>query len=463
MARVRDLWFSEVPLRDSDGKAVRGDDGRVVYVKRKSPRHPDNGGSKAAKRWLALWADPDGSEVGKAFHKESDAKAHGKAQEADVDRGEYIDPKAGKEKFGPLAEKYIRLRKVGGGSREKYDSVYRHHVSPAFAHRGVARIPASDVLEWLQGPLSKMSGSVQEAAYLIVAGTFDMAVADKLRRDNPARSPIISKPHAGHAEREAWTAELVWRVRDEHPEPYRALVDCAAGLGLRRGCAFALAEEDFDGDAGKVTIRRQLAWIGGRLVFKLPKGGKERTVPLPRGVAASVEAHKAKYPPVAVTLPWMSERDGLKDPVTVRLLFVWRGGGRLASPLLRRKTLGKPIVATWYDGGVWKPALSRAGVIPPPEKNARGTLVYRTGGDRTNGMHALRHHYESMLDNGGVSLAGMMEFMGHSRKGKVITIGVYGHVTEETFEQARQAVDARLFRLRPVAAAGTVTELRSAR
>jgi hypothetical protein len=57
----------------------------------------------------------------------------------------------------------------------------------------------------------------------------------------------------------------------------------------------------------------------------------------------------------------------------------------------------------------------------------------------------------------------MMEFMGHSRKGKVITVGVYGHVTDETFERARQAVDQRLFRLRPVQASGTVAELRPAR
>jgi hypothetical protein len=55
------------------------------------------------------------------------------------------------------------------------------------------------------------------------------------------------------------------------------------------------------------------------------------------------------------------------------------------------------------------------------------------------------------LDNGGVSLADMMEFMGHSRKGQPITIGVYSHVTDETFERARQA-----------APGGTVTELRAA-
>lgn len=442
-------------------------------AKRKTAKHPDNGGSKTAKRWLACWSDPDGNEVTQAFGKQADAKAHGEKQEADAERGDYVDPKkAGKQKFGPLAEKFIRLRAVGGSSRERYWSVYRNHVEPSFAGRRVGTPTASDVLEWLRGPVSKMSGSVQEMAYLIVAGTFDMAVEDKLRRDNPARSKIVPVPHAEHLAREGWTVERAWRIRDEHPEPYRAIVDCCAGLGLRRGCAFALAEDDFefdgddaDRDAGKVRIRRQLAWVGGQWVFKLPKGGKERVVPLPRGVAASVEAHKAKYPPVKVTLPWMTERDGLaKAPVTAALLFAWRGGGRTGvEPRLSRKTYGKPIVAASYEQGVWKPALSRAGIIPEPEKNARGIRVYKVGDDRGQGMHNLRHLYESMLDDGGVSLAGMMEFMGHSRKGKVITVGVYGHVTDETFERARQAVDQRLFRLRPVQASGTVAELRVAR
>jgi len=51
----------------------------------------------------------------------------------------------------------------------------------------------------------------------------------------------------------------------------------------------------------------------------------------------------------------------------------------------------------------------------------------------------------------------------HSEKALPVTFLVYGHVTEETFEQARQAVHSTLFRLRPVESSGTVTELRAAR
>jgi hypothetical protein len=52
-------------------------------------------------------------------------------------------------------------------------------------------------------------------------------------------------------------------------------------------------------------------------------------------------------------------------------------------------------------------------------------------------------------------------FMGHSVKSLPVTFRVYGHLTEETYEQARQAIDRTLFRVRPVSS-GTVTELRAA-
>jgi hypothetical protein len=41
--------------------------------------------------------------------------------------------------------------------------------------------------------------------------------------------------------------------------------------------------------------------------------------------------------------------------------------------------------------------------------------------------------------------------------------GLSVDLADETFEQGRRAVDATLFRLRPVESGGTVTELRAAR
>lgn len=454
MGRVKDLWVSETPARDADGKVRRDDNGHVITTKKKTSKHPDNGGNKDAKRWQAEWTDPDGKVKTRVFAKKAAAAAHWKRMEADAERGEYIDPDAGKEKFGPLSRKALRLRKLGARSRDLYESNLVHHIDPAFAHRAVRSIKPSEVAEWLQGPLiAPFSVSLQEAAFFLLRSTFDLAVADKLRRDNPARSDIIPVPQPGERKpREVWDTATVWKVIDGHPDRYRALAVCEAGLGLREGCAYGLAEDDIDFEAMKVYVRRQVARHKGKLYFKLPKHGRERTIPLSRNVGLALKASMEKYPPVAVTLPWLNEKEEtIGDPVTARLLFVWIGP----------RTGVTAINVRAYTQSVWYPALYAAGLTPPPERDKQRVLRYKSGG-RDTGQHMLRHYFETLLDDGGVSMAGQMEFMGHSRKGQVITTAVYGHVTDKTFQTARRAVDKAMFRPRS-AAGGTVTELRAAR
>ena len=428
--RVRDLWHDR--------------------QRRKTARHPDRGGNKDAKRWLAVWLDPDGNEKSRAFRLEDAAKKYGAKMEADAERGEYVDPKAGRETFGVLAVKHMGLRKVGGGSRRTYESVYRNHVKPVFGDRSVKSVRPSEIAEWMRGPLSSMSESVQSTAYQIVLGTFRLAVADKLRRDNPAASDIIERASPRPAERKAWDTAVMWRVVNAHPAQYRAVILAEAGLGLRQGEALGLGEEDIDFGAGLVTVRRQLSRQGKAWVFKLPKGGKERTVPMSRGMASVLAAHVKEHPPQRYTLPWMTERnDGgkISGEHSCRLLFRRPGGGH--------------VLATSYDRAVWKPALHAAGLIADPVRDKAGAHWPAARGD---GQHAARHYFSVMLQDGGVSLAGVMEFMGHSRKGQVVTIAVYGHVTPETLEQARVVIDRDLFRLRAVKNSldGTVAELRKA-
>lgn len=66
MARVKDLWHSTV--------LVNGPDGKKIPETRKTARHPDRGGNRLAKRWLACWVTPDGREQTKAFRKRWDAE-----------------------------------------------------------------------------------------------------------------------------------------------------------------------------------------------------------------------------------------------------------------------------------------------------------------------------------------------------------------------------------------------------
>ena len=454
MARVKDLWFSEVPVKDATGTSQRDAQNRVVTGKKKTAKHPDNGGSKDAKRWLACWEDPDGREKTRAFSKQSDAKTYASKMEADAQRGQYVDPKAGDELFGPLAEKWLRLSDIGGTTRVKYESAHRNQVKPRFAHRRLKAVKPSDVLEWLNSPEMKaLAGGTRRIAFVIVRSVFDLAVADKMIHENPTRSTIIDPPKDEPRPRKPWTAQTVWRVRDEHPEIYRPVVDCQAGLGTRQGEALALAEEDFDFEAMKVHVRRQISLLGGKSYFKLPKEGRDRWVPLPQGVAAVVRAHIQVHAPVPYELPWMKEDGSVaKEPHVCRLLFRWES--------THERTNGKHVKASSFRDKVWNPALVRAGVLELAEGEQLGSRHHRS--TEGNGTHIVRHFYATTLQDAGISPVGVTAFMGHSVKALPVTFRVYGHVTEETFDLARDAIDRTLYRLRPVRSGGTVTELRTA-
>jgi len=351
MARIKDLWLAEVPVRNPDGKPLRDDTGHVVTMKKKTSKHPDNGGSKTAKRWLACWYDPDGREKTQAFEKKSDAEAYAQRMEGDAERGQYVDPEASKEKFGPLAEKWLRLTGVGATSAVRYESTYRVHVKPAFAGRTLGAVKPSDILEWLASPAMKAVGdSARGMAFIMVRAVFDLAVADKKIHENPTRSPIIKPPGGGEAPRKTWTVQVIWRVRDEHPEEYRAIADCQAGLGARQGEALALGEEDIDFDAGKVHIRRQVARVGKVQYFKLPKEGRDRWVPLPLGLARILRAHMDEHPPRPYELPWLAEDcSTAKEPYVCRLLFRWT----VPTPAPAASTSGRAPTTPGYGTAPW--------------------------------------------------------------------------------------------------------------
>jgi len=411
MSRVRDLWHTT-------GK--RAEDGR----KAKTSRHPDMGGDPKAKRWLAVWI-VEGRERTQAFSTEKAAIAHAAKMQADIERGEYLDPAAGNAAVATLARKWLRLCEVTAGSARRYESIWRVHIEPAFGRRPAGSVSASECAAWSKSLADQPE--TRRLACIILTGVFDLAVADKVRRDNPMRSRVVGKPKPVPLHREPWAAGRIRAVALACGED-EPLVLAAAGLGLRAGEAFGLGLDDFDLAGRVVHIRRQLFRHNAGFVFKLPKGGKERTVPLPRDVAVLLPGSAA----ASFTLPWLRE-DGqmAARPRTVPLLFTLRGA---------------PVRAGDWDRHHWHPALRAAG--------AEVT--------RANGMHALRHWYSTTLQDAGVSLAGVTDFLGHSRKSVPLAAGVYGHVTEATYEAARLAVDSSLFGLRVVTSDGTVTELRAA-
>jgi integrase len=420
VAYVKDQWTRAV--RQADGTA-----GRVRTAK-----------WGRGKRWLAGWVDPEGRERSKAFGTKTAAERHGAAMETDRERGEYIDPDAGKVRFEEVAERWLASRVVDPATALKYESSVRLHVVPVFGRRQLRTIKPSEIAAWVAGLDARFGASTARTAYLVLHGTLEVAVDDEAIKRNPAKARVVKVPAEKSGKTTAWSDEVVLRIVEGHPPQYRPIASIGAACGLRQGELFGLAEEDVDFDEMVIRVRRQVKKLGREFVFALPKNDTERTVPMSEGVAVMLAEYIETTKLRAYTMPW-EKVDG--KPHTVNLLFRW--------------TDDKHIRARTYDELVWKPALFHAGVIPEPTKDARGRRHYYSS--RENGMHALRHYYASITLADGVNVKELAQYLGHGDPG--FTLRLYTHMLPSSHERARKAVDSRLSRLFAMEAHGAVTEL----
>jgi integrase len=356
-------------------------------------------------RYDVNYREPDGRQRRRAFTKKSDAERFKSTVEADVLRGQYLDPNAGRITFKEYAEEWLANQTIESTTRERIESRLRVHVYPVLGAKLFGQIKPSTIQAWLAG----LSGaaSTRRVALGTVSAILSAAVDDERIAKNPCKAGSVTTPKREAKKVVPWTTERVAAVTRALPERYGIALVLGVGLGLRQGEVFGLSTDDVDFLRGTVEIRRQVRLLAShKPVFSLPKGGKERTVPLPSSVRELLAAYLAKNPALPVTLPWR-EVDG--EPIKVPLILTTRQSGA--------------VNRNHFNTYVWKRALENAGV---PDA-------------RENGMHALRHHYASVLLDGGESIKAVSEYLGHSDAG--FTLRTYTHLMPSSDERTRKAVD----------------------
>ncbi|MGW3354134.1 tyrosine-type recombinase/integrase [Streptomyces bungoensis] len=403
---IQDRWYKTE--KDAHGKTIRT----------KTERHG------TGLRYRARYVGPDGTEKSKSFPdgQKRVAEKWLSQIEADMTRGQYIDPRAGRLTVRQHAERWLASLTMDPGTFVSTEQRIRLHVVPHLGSRSLDSLRPTHVREWLR----KLEDGGVAAAYqrVIFANLNAMlaaAVDDRLIPHNPCRSSSVKAPKPEPRRIVPWRPERVLAVRSALPDRYQAMVDVAGGCGMRQGEVLGLAVDDVDFVQGVVHVVRQVKLIAGKQVFALPKGGKARTVPLPESVARSLEQHIRQQPSAPVTLPWRSV-DG--PPVIAALVF----------PNLAGRAVNRVV----FNRVVWRPALDAAGV-------PRG---------RENGMHALRHFYASVLLDAGENIKALSEYLGHHDPG--FTLRTYTHLMPSSEKRTREAVN-RAFEDGPEAADGPTT------
>lgn len=351
------------------------------------------------KRWQARYRDPDGQERTRDFARKADAERFLATITADVLRCAYVDPDAGKVTFADFAEQWLEAQTFTEATREATELRIRLHAVPHLGRRELRAMKPSVIQAWLRRLHQKLAPTYVRTILTNVSSVFAAAVDDGLIARNPCRARSIKPPTVERRKIKPWSPEQVAAVIDALPHRYRAVAVVAAGCGLRQGETFGLRVCDLDFLRQRLRVEQQVKLVRGRLIIGKPKGGRTHAVPLADPVAIELAGHLRRYPAEGDALVFTSREQ-------------------------------RPLNRNYFNRHIWRPALVAVGIEP----------------GRSNGMHALRHFYASVLIDAGELDDAVAEYLGHADPG--FTLRVYAHLFPASENRARQAI-GRVFTLRP--------------
>lgn len=357
-------------------------------------------------QWRARYRDRESKEHSRHFARKIDAQRWLDETTAAIVTGQYVDPKAGRVSVRDYAERWRQMQHHRPGTAALYERVLRLHLYPALGDRALSSVRHSDVRAFLTGLSATLAPNTTRQVHAITRTIFRSAVHDRLLPESPfvnVRLPRVQRERV-----EPVSVEHVQGIVAAAPERMRALVVLAAATGLRQGELLGLTVDRIDFLRREVRVDRQLVYVSGTAPYigetKTPES--VRTVPVPAFALDALAAHLAADPPGECGL--LSRlTPGSPVPTTVRLVFQADKGG----PMLRTTLHGR-----------WQRTLRRA------------------GHDVGMHFHHLRHHYASVLLDGGESVKVVQERMGHASAEE--TLRTYAHLMPASEQRTRSVVES---------------------
>ncbi|MFI8894849.1 tyrosine-type recombinase/integrase [Streptomyces paradoxus] len=437
MASVYDRWHLSRPKKGAEPCSEHSSKTRILVPS------ADHG---QGKRWQVRWRDAAGEQQKENFAKRSQADTRAATIEADLARGLYVDPAAGKESFRAVAERWRTSAVHRSGTASRVERALRIHIYPTFGDRPIVSIRPSEVQAWVKDRSQVLAPSTLRITFAYLVTVMHTAVRDRTIAVNPCagiKLPEVRRPEIVPLHRDAVRALI-----GAAPPRYRAMILLAVASGLRQGEVFGLEVDCIDFLRREVTVRQQLIvpdrdadadedetpepYLGE------PKTHESyRTVPLVGLAVDALAAHLQQYPAAVVDI---EDRTDPRKPKRrkAQMLFttdrgdvikraswshVWTRMEERANEALSKAYA--EAYAAWVQRG--RPE----GQEPAPVRVPDGAS-----------MHDLRHFYASALIKNRESVKTVQRRLGHSKPS--ITLDIYTHLWPDDEDTTRAAVEAVL-------------------
>jgi integrase len=245
-------------------------------------------------RWQARYWAPDGQRRNAplTFSTKRDATRWLTLKAAEIERGEWINPDAGKITLGEWGARW--LGSVRPSLKPKtyasYLSLFTTQVMPRFGGAALTSVRPIGVSEWIADMNSRgLSASRIRQAHVVLALIMETAVTNELIRVSPCVGTKLPRlvVHDPIILTRAQVANLVKAA----VAPHDLLIEIMAYAGLRIGEAFALRRKSIDLDAGAIRVTETLVEISGKTSFGTPKDHQIRDVQIPAFLVRRLRAH----------------------------------------------------------------------------------------------------------------------------------------------------------------------------
>ena len=352
--------------------------------------------------WIAkssLKPRPQKSFSDKKFGGRANAKKEAEAWltqiEADILRGQYVDPHRNKISLDDFKYK-VGIVKLNQRHNTKkiLEDTYDLYIAPyPIASKSIGNITPQDIATHIKG-LKKTNGDTPSRSVIVKVVEvfrvlFRKAIEMEYVTKNPAETQIVKdwipkserkKPHY----LSAFEVNAIFNDMQEHSPKYAVMIPLLAYTGLRSGEARGLEWSDIDFTNSTVSIKRQ--FIDELGDYTIPKNEQSiRTIKIPQYVMKYLKEHKDN------------------SDATCNLLFPNRDCN---APIRRRN----------FHRRYMLPALQRLGM------------------DTSIGFHTFRHTSVRLARESGADLHAISKRLGHSKI----------NTTSDTYSELFENIDTEL-------------------
>lgn len=249
-------------------------------------------------RYQVRYQGPDGltRSAPVTFDTETDANVWLTVAEAQIIRGDWIDPDAGRVPLGEYAAKWIAERPLAPSTVVRYEAALRTQIDPWLGRLDLVDLTPARVRRWRRDLLDAGAGTPTVAkAYRLLRAVMNTAVDDELIRRNPCR--IRGADKDGSAERPVATIDQVFAIADAGRPWCRGLVLLAAFTELRWGELVELRRHNLDLGAEFVRVAGSTSEVRGVLIEGRTTKSRAgvREVGVPAAIVPDLREHLRRW------------------------------------------------------------------------------------------------------------------------------------------------------------------------